>query len=132
MCIRDRLTLCPIFWSSLAKFRRLLQVQSKGDSGSPRLVGSTSVSRSDKSVGSLSTLFLRPPPGTRILSSDEAFPFSSLSQPSELQSCILKVYQANSLRHFVLASLFYPYEFPSFEEEDCPQILSSVLNHIFL
>src|SRR5450759_102330 len=80
------------FFSSSAKLQVLLEVQRKGDSGSPRLVGSISFSRSGISVGSLSRLFLRPPPGARILPSGTGVPisllvliFSSL-QPFEIVS----------------------------------------------
>ena len=46
----------------------LLQVHRNGDSGSPRVVGSTSASRSTSSVGSLEIVLFRPAPGRRIRS----------------------------------------------------------------
>ena len=48
--------------SSCDNRRKLLTVQRSGDSGSPRVAGSTSDSRSESSRGSSSTFFLRPPP----------------------------------------------------------------------
>src|SRR6266511_651349 len=57
---------CPIRFSSSASCRTLLHVQRSGDSGSPRSVGSTNLSRSLTSVASFSTVRLRPPPGFRI------------------------------------------------------------------
>src|SRR4029077_16115526 len=49
---RGRLTWCPCACSACASRRTLLQVHRNGDSGSPRVVGSTSASRSGSSVGS--------------------------------------------------------------------------------
>src|ERR1700676_1151355 len=49
-------------WLSL---RRLLQVHSSGDCGSPRVSGSTSVRRSSSKLASVSLRGLRPPPGRR-------------------------------------------------------------------
>ena len=54
--------------SSRANWRTLLQVHRRGDSGSPRVVGSTNRSRSARKAGSLSVVFFRPPPGRRIRS----------------------------------------------------------------
>src|SRR5260370_26437086 len=51
--------------SSLASLRTLLLVHLRGDSGSPRVTGSTSRSRSSLKRGSLLTLLLRPPPFLR-------------------------------------------------------------------
>jgi len=51
----------PICCNSAASLRMLLQVQRSGDSGSPRVTGSTSRSRSRSRVGSFATAFLRPP-----------------------------------------------------------------------
>ena len=48
-----------------ARFRVLFAVQRRGESGAPEVVGSTSPSRSRSSVGSLSIVRLRPPPGRR-------------------------------------------------------------------
>ena len=45
--------------------RWLRAVHNSGDSGSPRVVDSTNARRSDSNVGSLSVVFLRPPPGRR-------------------------------------------------------------------
>ncbi len=62
----DRATdLVPELANSTARTRKLLQVQRKGDIGSPRLSGSTSASRSLISVGSASVRGLRPPPSRR-------------------------------------------------------------------
>jgi hypothetical protein len=52
--------------SSSASLRTLLLVHRKGDSGSPRLTGSTHRSRSASKVGSLTTARLRPPPDRRM------------------------------------------------------------------
>ena len=43
-----------------------MHVQRSSDSGSPRVTGSTSRSRSSRKLGSLVTVFLRPPPLRRI------------------------------------------------------------------
>ena len=47
------------------QFAHFLSVHRSGDSGSPRLVGSTSLSRSSRNMGSSTTADLRPPPGRR-------------------------------------------------------------------
>src|SRR6266705_3181584 len=52
--------------SSSASFRTLLLVQRQDDSGSPRVAGSTSFSRSGTKVGSFCRALLRPPPGRRM------------------------------------------------------------------
>jgi hypothetical protein len=50
----------------VCEFARALARPAKcGDSGSPRVSGSTSASSSDHSVGSPSSIGLRPPPGRR-------------------------------------------------------------------
>jgi hypothetical protein len=43
-----------------------LQVQRNGDSGSPRVLGSMSLSNSTTNFGTFAASFLRPPPGLRI------------------------------------------------------------------
>src|SRR6516162_3905458 len=91
--------LMPCACSASASRRTLLQVQRNGESGSPRVVGSTSASRSDISVGSpafaragswLSPVCVRPPAGEpapalppRPIPSD---PARSCSAPSRLLS----------------------------------------------
>ena len=62
---RVRLAWWPCCCSASASRRRLLQVYRNGDSGSPRVVGSTSASRSSTNVGSLTIAGLRPAPGRR-------------------------------------------------------------------
>src|SRR5580693_10357863 len=62
---RVRLTWWPCCCSASASRRTLLQVHRNGDSGSPRVVGSTSASRSARNVGSLTLAGLRPAPGRR-------------------------------------------------------------------
>ena len=52
--------------SSAARFRTLLVVHRRGDSGSPRVTGSISDSKSRNNVGSVSVTCLRPAPGRRI------------------------------------------------------------------
>jgi len=59
------LTACPRRRNSWARRRRLLQVHRSGDSGSPRVTGSTNFSKSRSSAGSLVRAFLRPPPRLR-------------------------------------------------------------------
>src|SRR5713101_5453352 len=61
--------------SSLASLRTLLLVQRSGDSGSPRVTGSTSRSRSSLRLGSLLTLLLRPPPLRRMRPSPALVPW---------------------------------------------------------
>jgi hypothetical protein len=56
---------CPLRFSSSARLRMLLHVPLRGDSGSPRVTGSITRSRSPGRVVSVSTAFLRPPPGRR-------------------------------------------------------------------
>jgi hypothetical protein len=56
----------PCRCSSSAKLRVLLQVQRKGDSGSPRMTGSTSSSKAANRSGLWSIRALRPPPDFRI------------------------------------------------------------------
>ena len=61
------LTAWPRRRSSAARFRTLLVVQRSGDSGSPRVVGSMSASRSARSVGSRCSMGGRPhPPAGRV------------------------------------------------------------------
>src|SRR5271154_3542177 len=72
MSWRSRPTFVALTWwpraiNSSASFALLLVVHRSGDSGSPRVTGSTSASRSWLSVGSFSVRGLRPPPGRRIL-----------------------------------------------------------------
>src|SRR5919106_433814 len=55
----------PMLWSVRARVRVLFAVQRSGESGGPEVVGPTSPSRSRSSVGSLSTVRFRPPPGRR-------------------------------------------------------------------
>ena len=57
---------CPWFCSSLASFRVLLHVHRSGDSGSPRVNGSTNRSNASRIDGSDSLIDLRPPPTRRI------------------------------------------------------------------
>ena len=52
--------------SSAASVRALLQVQRKGDCGSPRAVGSTIPSKAGAKPGSLDVNACRPPPSWRI------------------------------------------------------------------
>ncbi len=59
---------CPMLLSSSASMRVLLHVQRKGDSGSPRVTGSISLSRLIRIFGSFSIVFFLPPPVLRILS----------------------------------------------------------------
>jgi hypothetical protein len=65
-CHQPMAGLVPWQLSSAASLRTLLQVHRRGDSGSPRLTGSTSCSRSRTRVASLATVRLRPPPALRI------------------------------------------------------------------
>lgn len=60
------LTRWPWSFNASAKFRVLLQVHRSGDSGSPRVTGSTNFSKSLSNVGSRAANVLRPPPGWRI------------------------------------------------------------------
>src|SRR5438067_2289913 len=78
------LTRCPRAHNSAASLRTLLQVQRKGDCGSPRVTGSTRCSRSARTLGSRSTVFLRPPPGRRMRPGGAlgTVPLSSLIPPS--------------------------------------------------
>src|ERR1039458_1512815 len=62
----------PCRCNSSASLRVLLQVQRKGDSGSPRVVGPTNASSAWKSWGSVRGL--GPPPLLRILPPSSAFP----------------------------------------------------------
>src|SRR5712692_5671824 len=55
----------PMLWRVRARVRVLFAVQRRGESGAPEVVGSTSPSRSRSSVGSLSIVRFRPPPGRR-------------------------------------------------------------------
>jgi hypothetical protein len=55
---------CPLVLSSRASLVVLLLVQRCGDSGSPRVTGSTSLLSAPSKPGSLSVNFLRPPPLT--------------------------------------------------------------------
>src|SRR5665213_2394813 len=57
----------------------LVDPTTRGDIGSPRVVGSTSASRSGSSVASLSVRYLPPPPGRRIRSSAAGFVASRFS-----------------------------------------------------
>jgi hypothetical protein len=50
----------------MAKVWVLLQIQRKGDSGSPRVSGSIKYSSESRSLGSLAVIFLRPAPERRI------------------------------------------------------------------
>lgn len=59
------LTAWPCRRSAAVRWRVLLQVQRNGESGAPRLVGSTNRSKSAFSVGSRAVSRLRPPPGRR-------------------------------------------------------------------
>src|SRR6266852_2518866 len=59
------LTRWPMLCRVRARVRVLFAVQRRGESGAPEAVGSTKPSRSRSSVGSLSTVRLRPPPGRR-------------------------------------------------------------------
>ncbi|GLQ82731.1 hypothetical protein GCM10007881_62540 [Mesorhizobium huakuii] len=52
--------------SAAAKFRKLFDVNFKGDIGSPRVAGSTSLSRSLRSVGFVCVKGLRPAPLRRM------------------------------------------------------------------
>src|ERR1035437_8224510 len=62
----------PCRCNSSASLRVLLQVQRKGDSGSPRVVGPTNASRAWRIWGSAKGF--RPPPLLRILPPSSAFP----------------------------------------------------------
>src|ERR1019366_7013197 len=62
----------PCRCNSCASLRVLLQVQRKGDSGSPRVVGPTNASRAWRIWGSAKGF--RPPPVLRILPPSSAFP----------------------------------------------------------
>src|SRR6266516_4978315 len=73
-------TRCPWPVSSWASLRVDFVVQRNGDIGSPRSSGSTSASSADRSPGSTSAVFLRPPPERRTLPSG-ASPASSSSMP---------------------------------------------------
>ena len=59
------LTRWPMLCRARARVRVLFAVQRRGESGAPEVVGSTSPSRSRSSVGSLSIVRFRPPPGRR-------------------------------------------------------------------
>lgn len=60
------LTRWPWAWSAMVSCVRLLQVQRRVDSGSPRVLGSINASRSARRVGSCTVRGLRPPPARRI------------------------------------------------------------------
>ena len=66
-------------WLSL---RRLLQVQSNGDCGSPRASGSTSPRKSSTRPGSGAASGLRPPPGRRTRSMSHASPARNSFKPA--------------------------------------------------
>src|SRR5260370_39469223 len=53
---------CPRRLSSVASLRTLLHVQRRGDSGAPRVSGSTNRYRSSRRLASLLTVDLLPPP----------------------------------------------------------------------
>ncbi len=55
----------PGCWRAAANWAPLLHVYRNGDSGSPRVVGSTRASNASRSVGSSTVKALRPPPGRR-------------------------------------------------------------------
>src|SRR5713101_2071470 len=59
------LTRWPMLCRVCARVRVLFAVQRRGEFGAPEVVGSTSPSRSRSSVGSLSIVRFRPPPGRR-------------------------------------------------------------------
>src|SRR6266849_451132 len=59
------LTRWPMLCWVRARVRVLFAVQRRGEFGAPEVVGSTSPSRSRSSVGSLSIVRFRPPPGRR-------------------------------------------------------------------
>src|SRR5712692_7880194 len=59
------LTRWPMLCRVRARVRVLFAVQRRGEFGAPEVVGSTSPSRSRSSVGSLSIVRFRPPPGRR-------------------------------------------------------------------
>jgi hypothetical protein len=63
--------------NSRASVRVLLHVQRKGDSGSPRLKGSTSASNTPGNRGSRTAKLHRPPPGRRTRSSGKGGSASS-------------------------------------------------------
>ena len=67
----------PMPCSSAASLRRLLQVRRKGDSGSPRVTGSTSRSGSRNNFRSWLTVVLRPPPDVEY-DSEDALPVPSI------------------------------------------------------
>src|SRR6516162_3830840 len=75
------LTWWPCSRSAAARCRMLLQVHRNGDWGSPRLVGSTSASRSGRNVGSLRIAGLRPAPGRRIRGEGSSSPNSVKPRP---------------------------------------------------
>src|SRR5260370_27197873 len=77
---RVRLTWWPCACSACASRRTLLQVHRNGDSGSPRVVGSTNASRSGSSVGSLQIAGFPPAPAPPIRS-DRSSSSHSLPPP---------------------------------------------------
>ena len=78
------LVACPIRRSSSASLRMLLHVHLKGDSGSPRVTGSINRSRSARSVASVSTVLLRPPPGRRMRLAPRSSGAFSWSRPEAI------------------------------------------------
>ena len=64
MTVRS-LAACPCVWSAAANFAALLHVHRSSDIGSPRVTGSTRVSRAGTRCGSRVPSGLRPPPGRR-------------------------------------------------------------------
>src|SRR5207245_11052212 len=73
--------MCPHFFSCVESSRVLLHVHFNGDIGSPRVVGSTSVSNAANNLGSLSLTDLRPPPIRRRRPSDGTSPSRSSRIP---------------------------------------------------
>ena len=72
---------CPIPTSATRNFPRLLDVHRSGDSGSPRVAGSISRSRSSTTNGSVSTTGRRPPPDRRTCPRSTRSPDSTSASP---------------------------------------------------
>src|SRR5215212_8017791 len=82
--------------SAPANFGTLLEVHRSGDSGSPRVDGSTSRSRSSTTPGSVSLIGLRPPPARRTRPGSGRSPASSSAIPRRIVLSPIPVTRATS------------------------------------
>src|SRR5689334_17854614 len=80
-------TRCPAAVSASARWRVDLVVHTSGDSGSPRVCGSTSAVNAGPSPGSFSVAGLRPPPGARTRPARSTPPSSSRTPRATVSGC---------------------------------------------